>query len=657
MAARTQHQFSRGDWVRVARPISGNTDLQDQVLEVVEVVGKSAVLKERGKRRVVGVEQLEPIQQAREWQVGDRVEGENPEGKTLRGEIAAIGDRWLRIGPSPKDAVAVATARLLESIPHSDASESTAVAVEIVEADPTARLAQLEDEIRQGMAQVEAGAARSWAAVAAIKAEDLWKIGGYKSFAAYCKDKFDWQKTNAYDALKAGVMRQALLDSGVEESELPTSLMAMRELAKVEPEQRAEVVQQASASAGGPPTAKAIKAAAAPKVDSAQESANPFNTMKNGGFVEVDPFDFGRLQELLVSGKAKGLEELSDRWRLSCGNEYLEFCQYGRQVLISSHHDGSCGYVGSSMSKGKVQKLVKKILKAAATAPRVDPDAMAEREGAKLEAEAAAISAGDYVSPTWDEQEVGVVERVRDVRDPLSRDLVVKWLTHTGQSLEHSKQVLKLSPDNPLVVKALARRAREDARLGLSDGSESEDTEPTCLDASGQPIAVDDVVLTAADRELLGQVTAIEPDDFLPITVRTAGGITRVKAESLLVAPQEMVDSLIEQAKRKASEPGDDQSTTENPAPVVEAPRGAWKVGDVVVDEYRPYSPMAIAKVSDTQACCWTQLDEMWIGWDRLRPYDGPAEACSLAGIVRYRLEQLVKVGGKAAIAQLLEEV
>ena len=64
------------------------------------------------------------------------------------------------------------------------------------------------------------------------------------------------------------------------------------------------------------------------------------------------------------------------------------------------------------------------------------------------------IKKGDYVSPIglYGQDEIGIVERVRRTRSPQSRNLVVKWLTHTGSSYEFSCGLKNLDPTDSLVA-------------------------------------------------------------------------------------------------------------------------------------------------------------------------------------------------------------
>lgn len=81
-----------------------------------------------------------------------------------------------------------------------------------------------------------------------------------------------------------------------------------------------------------------------------------------------------------------------------------------------------------------------------------------------------------------------------------------------------------------------------------------------------------------------------------------------------------------------------------------------YSVGDLVVDKYRPYSPIVIAKLRETQACCWAFGAEYWIGYESLEPYRD-ATAISLEAIARRDIQRLAEVLGKDVVARLFEEV
>lgn len=77
-----------------------------------------------------------------------------------------------------------------------------------------------------------------------------------------------------------------------------------------------------------------------------------------------------------------------------------------------------------------------------------------------------ALTKGDYVCSASgrhrDQDEIGVVERVKRTRTPHTSDLVVNWLTHTGSSHEFSAGLKRLEPTDPRVV-ALTSPAKSKA--------------------------------------------------------------------------------------------------------------------------------------------------------------------------------------------------
>lgn len=107
------------------------------------------------------------------------------------------------------------------------------------------RLAELEKTIARGKKTfVEVGLA-----LAEIRDLRLYRRE-YSGFAEYCREKWGWTRQHAYRLIEAAPVAKC--------HQLVTNEGAARELAKVEPDQRAEVVQ-AIVDAGKPVTAAAIK--------------------------------------------------------------------------------------------------------------------------------------------------------------------------------------------------------------------------------------------------------------------------------------------------------------------------------------------------------------------------------------------------------------
>jgi hypothetical protein len=108
-----------------------------------------------------------------------------------------------------------------------------------------ARLEELEKTIAKGQKTfVDVGLA-----LAEIRELRLYKRE-YSNFAEYCREKWGWTRQHAYRLIEAAPVAKC--------HQLVTSEGAARELAKVDPEDRAEVVE-AIAGKGKPVTAAAIK--------------------------------------------------------------------------------------------------------------------------------------------------------------------------------------------------------------------------------------------------------------------------------------------------------------------------------------------------------------------------------------------------------------
>ena len=112
------------------------------------------------------------------------------------------------------------------------------------------RLAELEKMIAKGKQTfVEVGLA-----LAEIRDLRLYKRE-YSSFSEYCREKWGWNKSYAYYMIDSAEVVKALPEKV---STLVDTETAARELAKVEPEQRAGIVQ-AVVDEGKPVTAAAIR--------------------------------------------------------------------------------------------------------------------------------------------------------------------------------------------------------------------------------------------------------------------------------------------------------------------------------------------------------------------------------------------------------------
>ena len=118
----------------------------------------------------------------------------------------------------------------------------------------SSKLERCETVIQTGLATfMEVGAA-----LAEIRDGKLYRQS-HKTFEDYCREKWGMQKAHAYRMIAAAEAVSPIGDKSVIKSESQA-----RELAKVEPARREEVVAAAVEATGGKVTAAAIKAAAAP---------------------------------------------------------------------------------------------------------------------------------------------------------------------------------------------------------------------------------------------------------------------------------------------------------------------------------------------------------------------------------------------------------
>lgn len=116
---------------------------------------------------------------------------------------------------------------------------------------PQVRLAELEGVIERGMATfVEVGSA-----LAEIRESRLYRET-HRDFDSYCRERWGWSARHVNRQIEAATVVAELGPTG------PTSERQARELARVEPERRAEVWREASEN--GAPTAARIREVAAP---------------------------------------------------------------------------------------------------------------------------------------------------------------------------------------------------------------------------------------------------------------------------------------------------------------------------------------------------------------------------------------------------------
>lgn len=119
-----------------------------------------------------------------------------------------------------------------------------------------ARLARNETRISQGLASfVEVGEALS-----DIRDARLYRAT-HGTFESYCAEKWGMTKTHCNRLISSAEVAQSLAPIGAKSI---TTESQARELARVEPARREEVIRKADLATGGKITAAAIKEAAAP---------------------------------------------------------------------------------------------------------------------------------------------------------------------------------------------------------------------------------------------------------------------------------------------------------------------------------------------------------------------------------------------------------
>lgn len=229
------------------------------------------------------------------------------------------------------------------STQHLVPSTATAVEAEIVPADPADRLAQVEADIDEGIALVKKGRQKLWSAISAIQQEpELLTANGYSSTVEYLKERWGWQRSYAYENLNAAEIFTGLLNSGIPESEIPQSTSALTELGKVEPEQRADVLREASEANGGKATAKAIKQAAPPKVDE-------FDELTDGEAEELQIYRPDTSPDTIREGLAAGY--ITATITLADGDH----CEIGDHIAYSTDPTALAGRVTGFTPQGRIE--------------------------------------------------------------------------------------------------------------------------------------------------------------------------------------------------------------------------------------------------------------------------------------------------------------
>jgi hypothetical protein len=156
---------------------------------------------------------------------------------------------------------------------------------DVITAAEAARLTELEDVIGRGMQTfVEVGTA-----LAEVRDSRLYRQVA-ATFEEYCREQWGLSKPYATQLITAADVTVAI---ATERPDLPppSREAQARELAKVEPERRAEVWTAAVESTGGKPTASAVKAAATEALGREQAEAALGALRSHLGLLETNVAD------------------------------------------------------------------------------------------------------------------------------------------------------------------------------------------------------------------------------------------------------------------------------------------------------------------------------------------------------------------------------
>jgi len=200
-----------------------------------------------------------PKKPANPFKYGDRVVYEGDAATVLGGVTGQPGHVYFKFAD---ESIGTAHFSRLQAAPAEPEPPADLIAPPLVDSELVLTLKDLEEEIQEGLGQIAAGRQRVWLAAAQIRDRALWQEAGYSSFEGYCKGRWGWERTNSHDNARAGDLLADLMLSGIPDSLLPTSVSQALELAKVEPEHRAEVIDRALEESGQM-TAAALRQAAA----------------------------------------------------------------------------------------------------------------------------------------------------------------------------------------------------------------------------------------------------------------------------------------------------------------------------------------------------------------------------------------------------------
>ncbi|HEY9881551.1 MAG TPA: hypothetical protein V6D29_24065 [Leptolyngbyaceae cyanobacterium] len=569
----------------------------------------------------------------REFQPGDIVEGQNPVGKTIRGMVDSCGLKWIRLA-NKQGAILLATARLIEAATEEPEFFNLAQLLrDSLGFVPCALYGEPEPELDTEPIDYRGWQMGTESPNGGMLAIDIcspdgewWTIPtecigfGYNQHDA----ALDWAKSVVDDAI---ALQEKL--SG--------------QIPLIPPEN-----PQGTAESSDPLTALATE------IDQLNREGDEAlaTALAAGNAAFHLRLAMGeRLERAKKLVKASG-----QRWlpwlQENCPNVSERTCQLS--MRLHKHREqlqAQADFAQLTLTEADAMLRKPKELP-----PAHDPDAMADEEGAELE-EAGVTEAEEERTEEdlLDELTAYFTDAEKKTFNWLTNCSVgdvnfANQLTQASAGTIHS--AIAYCEDRPEGNKSRLQKLQAELsrRAGTLASAEIDEDAPIYTDAQGQPIAIGDPVVWANGYQQAGTVERLDPSGLLPVVIRCLDGVeSRAKAEALLVVDEWPASSL-----EAAHSPASTASQVVEPETALETYRGLLEVGAIVIDKYRPNTPLVVAKTSPTQACCWGFTEEMWIGWGQLEPYT-EFTAISLESICKWRLEQLIQVAGKDAVMNLLK--
>jgi N6-adenosine-specific RNA methylase IME4 len=204
-----------------------------------------------------------------------------------------------------------------------------------------------------------------------IKDDELWRATDAESFVAYCEQRWNIKKSQAYALATGGETISNLLDSGVPESDIPTAVSVVEAIAQAPAHEQASVLQQTQQRDGsvtaagvkrslkGRPSLALVKALWA-QVGIVETPATPDNPehFTVSGVLFDTPREFLVKEEAQLAWEMEGQKLCASAWqKFSASRELREtFCNVPVTVVSSTRnaHIGARAYIMGSFDESRV---------------------------------------------------------------------------------------------------------------------------------------------------------------------------------------------------------------------------------------------------------------------------------------------------------------